>query len=141
VGKTGDANWANESDIKDGRYLYSVRGGGSVVIDRFDIAGGTAGAGAWLAITYPGATETFNTGSSSDWSGRYIYIRKDATNRYFKYSVRGNYIEPLSTNIFADGAAVLGRKIWVKDYDSTDTLKWLYALRNTGAELHRLPLF
>lgn len=141
VGKTGDANWANESDIKDGRYLYSVRGGGSSVIDRFDLAGGTAGAGAWLAITYPGATETFTTGSSSDWSGRYIYIRKDATNRFFKYSVRGNYMEPLSTNIFADGAAVLGRKTWVKDYDGTDTLKWLYSLRNTGAELHRLPLF
>ena len=50
-------------------------------------------------------------------------------------------MEPLSTNIFADGAAVLGRKTWVKDYDGTDTLKWLYSLRNTGAELHRLPLF
>lgn len=141
VGKTGDANWALETDIKDGRYLYSVRGGASVVIDRFDIAGGTAGAGAWLAITYPGAVETFTTGSSAHWSGRYLYIRKDATNRFFKYSLRGNYMKPLSTNLFADGAAVLGRKVWVKDYDGTDVLKWLYSLRNTGAELHRLPLF
>jgi hypothetical protein len=141
VGKTGDANWALEADIKDGRYLYSVRGGASTVIDRYDIAGGTAGAGAWLALTYPGATETFTTGSSADWSGRYIYIRKDATNRFFKFSVRGNYMEALATNLYADGAAVLGCKIWVKDYDGTDTLKWLYSLRNTGTELHRLPLF
>lgn len=141
VGKTGDANWANESDIKDGRYLFALRGGASAVIDRFDIAGGTAGAGAWLAITYPGATETFTTGSSADWSGRYLYIRQNATNRFFKYSLRGNYLEPLSTNLFADGAAVLGRKTWIKDYDGTDVLKWLYSLRNTGTELHRLPLF
>jgi len=141
VGKTGDANWALEADIKDGRYLYSVRGGASTVIDRYDIAGGTAGAGAWLALAYPGATETFTTGSSADWSGRYIYIRKDATNRFFKFSVRGNYMEALATNLYADGAAVLGCKIWVKDYDGTDTLKWLYSLRNTGTELHRLPLF
>jgi hypothetical protein len=141
VGKTGDANWAAENAILDGRYIFSVRGGGSSVIDRFDIAGGTAGAGAWLALAYPGASETFTTGSSADWSGRYIYVRKDATNRFFKFSVRGNYMEPLSTNLYPDGAAVLGRKVWVKDYDGTDTIKWLYSLRNTGTELHRLPLF
>lgn len=141
VGKTGDPNWAIESDNKDGRYIYSLRGGASTIIDRYDISGGTAGAGAWLAITYPGATETFTTGSSAEWSGRYIYIRKDATHRFFKYSVRGNYMEPLSTNIFADGAALLGKKIWIKDYDGTDTLKWVYSLRNSGTELHRLPLF
>jgi hypothetical protein len=141
VAKTGDANWATENAILDGRYLYSVRGGGSTAIDRFDIAGGTAGAGAWLALAYPGATETFTTGSSAEWSGRYIYIRKDATNRFFKFSVRGNYMEPLSTNLYTDGAALLGCKVWVKDYDGTETLKWLYSLRNTGTELHRLPLF
>jgi hypothetical protein len=141
VGKTGDANWGNESANLDGRYLYALRGGASNVIDRFDIAGGTAGAGAWLAIAYPGAAETFTTGSSADWSGRYLYIRKDATHRFFKYSLRGNYLEPVSTLPFADGAALLGRKTWVKDYDGADVLKWLYVLRNSGAEVFRLPLF
>lgn len=141
VGKTGDSNWGAENANLDGRYLYSVRGGGSTVIDRFDIAGGTAGAGAWLAIAYPGASETFTAGSSADWSGRYLYIRKDATHRFFKYSLRGNYLEPVSTLLFADGAALLGRKTWVKDYDGTDVLKWLYVLRNSGTEVFRLPLF
>lgn len=141
VGKTGDANWGNENANLDGRYLYALRGGASTFIDRFDIAGGTAGAGAWLAISYPGAAETFATGSSADWSGRYLYIRKDGTHRFFKYSLRGNYMEPLSTLLFADGATLLGRKTWVKDYDGTDVLKWLYVLRNTGAEVFRLPLY
>lgn len=130
IGKSGDSVWAYESNIKDGRYIYSFRGT-SAALDRFDIAGGTAGAGAWQAITYPGPTETFNTGSSFFVMGRYIYIRKDATNRFFKYSVRGNYIEPLATNLYPDSTAVLGNKIWVKNYDSTAGIQWLYSLQNT----------
>jgi hypothetical protein len=141
VGQTGDANWALETAIQDGRYIYSFRGGAVGALDRYDIAGGTAGAGAWANIAYPGLVETFTTGTSSAWSGRYVYLRKDGTNRFFKFTVRGGNMEALSTNIFADGAGVLGKKLWVKDYDGTGVLKWLYSLRNSGAELHRLPLF
>lgn len=140
IGTSGESIWANESAIRDGRYIYSLRGGGSGVIDRFDIAGGTAGAGAWQALTFVNG-ETFTTGSSTFAMGRYIFIRKDATNRFFKYSVRGNYLEPLSTNLYPDGAALLGNKIWVKNYDTAKTIQWLYSLRNTGTELQRLMLF
>lgn len=140
VEDTEDTNWGNESDIKDGRYIYSFRGGAST-LDRFDIAGGTAGAGAWLAVTYPNALETFSAGSSYVADYRYIYIRKESTHRFFKYSVRGNYIEPLATNVYTDSTAVIGNKIWVKDYDGTGTIRYLYSIRNTGAELHRMMLF
>lgn len=139
VGVSGEPIWAAETAIKDGRYIYSPRGTSSV-IDRFDIAGGTAGAGAWQALTFVNG-ETFNAGSSYFVMGRYIFIRKDATNRFFKYSVRGNYLEPLSTNLYPDGAALLGNKIWVKNYDTAKTIQWLYSLRNTGTELQRLMLF
>lgn len=143
VGVTGDANWANESDIKDGRYIYSFRGGAGTLLDRFDIAGGVSGAGAWSAITYINTAETFTTGSSYDVYGRYIIIRKDATNRFFKYSIRGNYLEPLSTNLYPDGAGLLGDKIWIKTYKESGVEKaaWLYSLMNTGTVLHRLLLF
>lgn len=140
VEDTEDSNWGNESAIKDGRYIYSFRGS-SATLDRFDIAGGTAGAGAWLAVTYGGSAETFSGGSSYVADFRYIYIRKDATHRFFKYSVRGNYIEPLTTNLYADSTAVIGNKMWVEDYDGTGTIRWLYSLRNTGTELHRMMLF
>jgi hypothetical protein len=140
IGKSGETAWADESNIQDGRYIYSFRWGTSV-LDRFDIAGGTSGAGAWQAVTYSNATETFATGSSYFVMGRYIFIRKDATNRFFKFSVRGNYLEPLTTNLFPDGAAVLGNKIWVKNYDSTANIQWVYALQNTGAILHRVMIF
>lgn len=138
IGVSGEPTWALETNIKDGRYIYSPRGG-VATIDRFDIAGGTAGAGAWQALTYVGQ-ETFSTGSSYFVMGRYMFMRKDATNRYFKYSVRGNYIEPLATDFYPDGAALLGNKIWVKNLDSTTAVQWVYALANTGTVLRRVML-
>lgn len=134
IGVSGEPTWAAENTIKDGKYLYSLRGGASGVIDRYDIP-----ANSWQALTFVNG-ETFTTGSSTFAMGRYIFIRKDATNRFFKYSVRGNYLEPLNTNLYPDGAALIGNKIWVKNYDSTKTVQWVYSLQNTGTMLHRLML-
>ena len=140
IGVSGETAWADETNIQDGRYIYSFRAGAGVLLDRFDIAGGTAGAGAWLNINYIG-TETFTTGSSAFIMGRYIFIRKDATNRFFKYSVRGNYIEPLTVNLYPDSTAALGQKIWVKNLDSAASVQWLYSLGNTLNVLHRIMLY
>lgn len=139
VSETGNSDWANESDIQDGRYIYSMRGSAGALIDRFDIAGGTAGAGAWTAVTYIG-TETFTTGSSAFQSGRYLYIRKDATHRFFRYDIVGNMMEPFNTNTYPDGVALLGSKMWVKNLDPTETVKWLYSIMNTGTALHRIMI-
>lgn len=140
VSETGNSDWANESDIQDGRYIYSMRGGAGALIDRFDIAGGTAGAGAWAAVTYIG-TETFTTGSSAFQSGRYLYIKKDATHRFFRFDIVGNQMEAFNTNLYTDGGALLGSKIWVKNLDPTETVKWLYSLMNTGTVIHRIMLY
>lgn len=136
VGITNDAIWANESAILNGRYIYSLRGG-SGTIDRFDIAGGTSGAGAWSVVTTIHG-ETFGTGSSAFPMGEFLYIRKDATNRFFKYSVIDNCLRPFSTNLYPDGTALLGHKIWVKNLAGTSgSVAWVYSLMNTGTMLHR----
>jgi hypothetical protein len=134
---TGDTNWANESAILDGKYIYSFRGGAGALLDRYDIP-----ANSWLAITYGNQAETFTTGTSACNFGRYIILRKDATNRFFKYSVRGNYLEPLSVNLYTDGTAALGNKMWIYKHpeDPTGTV-FLNSLANTGTPLHRLLLF
>lgn len=134
IGVSGEPLWAAENTIKDGKYLYSLRGGASGVIDRYDIPANT-----WQALTFVNG-ETFAAGSSTFVMGRYIFIRKDATNRFFKYSVRGNYLEPLNTNLYPDGAALVGNKIWVKNLDTTKTIQWVYSLQNTGTVLHRIML-
>lgn len=140
---TEDANFDDENTGFAGRYIFSFRGGNSSGLDRFDIAGGTAGAGAWANINYINASELFSVGSSYAESGKYIYIRKDGTNRFFKYSVRGNYLEPLSTNLYPDGLGIVGDKLWVKNYTEGGVIKatWIYSLANTGTVLHRLLLF
>lgn len=136
--KLADVNWADESNIKNGRFIYSFRGGGTATLDRYDIS-----TNAWSNVVYIAPIEGFGTGTSSALSGNYIYLRKDATHRFFKYSLRGNYMEPLSTNLYPDSTAVLGNKMWIKHYTESGVIKlsWLYSIRNSGTELHRMLLY
>jgi hypothetical protein len=142
--KTRNSVWADESNIQEGRYIYSVRGGTAIttgaLIDRFDIAGGTAGAGAWANVVYQG-TEFFSGGSNACVDGKYIYLKKDNTHRFFRYDILGNYIEPLSTIFNQDSSALVGQKLWVKNLDSTGTVKWLYSLGNSLTTVYRLMLY
>lgn len=143
LGKTNDAIWGDENAILDGRYIFSFRGG-SAVLDRYDIAGGTAGAGAWAQITYIGATETFSTGSSYDADCCNIYIRKESTGRFFKYNAIGNNIYPFATDDYPDGTAILGDKLFTVAYTGgtgDDTINWLYYLANTSTPLRRIMIF
>ena len=135
VGETNDLQWSNENTIQDGRYIVSLRGGAVTTIDRYDIVGNT-----WLVLTYPGATETFTTGSAGFQAGRFLYIRKDATNRFFKFDLVGNVMLPFNTDMYPDGAALLGQKVWVKNLDPTESIQWLYSLANTGTVLRRIGI-
>ena len=130
--------WNNESDIRNGRYIYSFRGAGGGLLDRYDIALNT-----WLAIPYNALTEIFTTGTSYTFIDRYIYIRKDATGRMFKFSIAGNYMEPITTTLIPEGTAVAGRKMWGMKYmeNGEAKLTWIYYLQNSGNLLHRILLF
>lgn len=141
VGQTGNSNWADKSSIKDGRYIYSLRGG-TAVIDRYDIA-----TLAWLPTTgvvYTGQT-TFATGSSAFWSDEHLYLAKEGTaaipQRFYKYNVCKNTIEPITTDWYLGGAALLGNKIWIKKLSSEGKVKWLYCLQSTTQNLRRIMLF
>lgn len=142
VGKTGNPAWADESSILDGRYIYSFRGGAST-LDRYDIAGGTAGAGSWQVITYIGAQETFSTGSSYDNDKNRIFIQKDATGRFFYYDVVGNNMNPFNTDTYTQGTAVLGDKLFTACYSdgSGDDICWIYYIINTSPVLRRIMIF
>jgi hypothetical protein len=145
VGVTGDADWANISDIKDGRYIYSFRGATSV-LDRFDISGGTNGAGAWSVVTYQPSLTTIATGASADWDGgQYIYLVKEGTaaipQRVYRYNIIGNRMGPVTEDWYLGGAATLGNKAWIMDLSSAGKIKWLYLLGATVQTLRRIMLF
>lgn len=142
IGKTGDAGWADITNIKDGRYIYSVRGT-SGIIDRYDIT-----SLAWVATTgvpYQPFITTFNNGDSTFWNGRYLYILKEGTAsvpvRIYKYSLRGNYLEPVATDWYLGGVAVNGNKMWIKNLSSAGTVKWLYYNSGTSNIVRRLMLY
>lgn len=145
IGQTGDTGWANVNNIQDGRYIYSFRGNAATTLDRFDIAGGTAGAGAWNAVVYHPVVTTFTTGIGSDWSGKYIYIGKEGSatvpQRFYRFDIIGNAMEPLTTDWYLGGAALLGNKLWIKCLSSAGLVKWLYCLQSTSTNLRRIMLF
>ncbi len=130
--KTGDTNWGNESTIRDSRYIYSLRGGGAATIDVYDIA-----LNSWSVIAY-NSIETFTTGSGATFSEKWLYLRKDGTNRFFRYSVTDNFLEGFAVNLFADGGIVIGAKMWSYTLPASTGIKWIYAFGNNSAWLHRI---
>lgn len=141
VGNTGITGWDTITDIKNGRYIFSFRGG-TAVLDRYDIATLSWVTSTGIVYTSP---ITFATGTSAFWNGRYLYIAKEGTaaipQRFYKYSLRGNYLEPVTTDWYLGGAALLGSKMWIKNLSTAGTVKWLYYLQSTSTTLRRIMLF
>ncbi len=103
-GVTEDALWANESGIINGRRIYSFRGGGSSVLDYYDIAANT-----WVSgVSYAPAAESFTTGSKYVYAGDFLYMQKEATGRWFRYSFAQQSMVGFGTNVYPQGAAVVG---------------------------------
>lgn len=146
IGKTGDATWADITNIRDGRYIYSFDGTTSV-LERLNINGGTAGAPTWQVIAYQPSLQTFGTGASSDWDAGTpnIYIAKEGTaaipQRIYKYDVVGNTMIPVTTDWYLGGAALSGNKVWVRSLSTANLVKWLYVLQSTSQNLRRIMLF
>jgi hypothetical protein len=140
VGITGDVGWGNVSACLDGRYIYSARPT-SGILDRYDIA-----AKAWLATTGVNymPTLTMVNGCSSCWDGKYIYLMMPGTGtvpcRFYKYNVRGNYVEPFTEDWYLGGAAIAGNKMWIKDLSSAGLVKWVYYISGTAQIMRRIMI-
>jgi hypothetical protein len=106
VPATEDPRWSDENAIINGRRIYSFRAGGAAgsPLDYYDIAANT-----WVSgVPYAPATETFTTGTKYVYSGDYLYIQKEATGRWFRYSFSQQAMVGLGTNTYPQGAAVVG---------------------------------
>lgn len=133
VSSCTNSAWTNESAILNGRRIYSLRGGGSAVLDYYDIPSNT-----WTVLTYVPQVDTFTTGSCGDYDDDYLYFSKEATGRIFRYIIPENRLVPWSTLIYPNSTAVVGDKMWTKQIsDGSTKIKWVYHLRHTGTELFR----
>ncbi len=128
------AHYSSTVIRQNGRYIYSLRGGASNVLDVYDIASNT-----WInALPYGQQTETFTTGSCAVDLDGYIYIQKDATGRVFRFDVANNVLEPWVLNPVPQGAAVVGDKMFMTTLlDGSTRVNYLYTLGNTRSELTR----
>jgi hypothetical protein len=78
-----DTAWLDESNILNGRFIYSFRGAAGAIVDRYDIALNT-----WTNdLTYAPKTEVFGAGSKWIYKENFLFGQKDATGRWFRYNV------------------------------------------------------
>jgi hypothetical protein len=127
------ADWNNESSIQNGRYIYSFRGAGGALLDRYDIALNT-----WAAISYSPAVDTFTTGTKFAYNKDRIYITKEATGRWFAFDLAENAMQPWGATTYTQGAAVLGDTAFDVTYkDGATEIDYVYFLLNTSTVLLR----
>lgn len=133
VWNASDSMWTDENNIQNGRYIYSWRGNGSAVMDRYDIP-----SNAWSVVNWSPNTETITAASSHTYNGNYIYTGLGSTGRIIKFDVVTYEVEPHTQLWYTQGAAVVGDKQFDITYtDGATTLTWLYQLTHTQTTLFR----
>lgn len=132
-----DSAWTNESAIINGGRLYSFRGAAGAVLDYYDIALNT-----WVSgVSYAPAAETFTTGTKYNYNGNFLYIQKDATNRWFRYDFTQNNMDGWTTMPIVQGAAIVGDTAFdVTYYDGATSIVYVYMLMNTSTLMYRQML-
>lgn len=123
------------STAKGKRQMYSPRGGGSNIVDVFDLASQKWQFGLY---TLPQA-ELFNTGSSYAYDGvDTVFMTRSALNgpvRVFAYNTLTNKIMAMGTTVITQNAVHIGNLLEV--VDSPDGIPFLYSLQNTGTLMSR----
>lgn len=132
-----DTYWTTENSLINGRRIYSVRGGGSAAIDYYDIP-----SNGWNLVTYSPNTTTFTTGSKhAIVDGRYIWIEKETTNRFYRFDPVKFIIEPGSQFLYPQGAAAVGDTCFDVEYvDGSTKITWIYMILNTSQVMLRMML-
>jgi hypothetical protein len=119
--------WTNESNIQNGRYIYSFRGG-SAVLERYDIAGN-----AWAAISYAPASQTFAAGTKYVYIDDFLYIQQDATGRWFRYDFLRNAMDGWGTMLYPNATAIIGNTAFASSYyDGATRIDYVYMILNSS---------
>lgn len=133
-----DSDWTTENSIRNGQRIYSFRGGAAATLDYYDIAANT-----WVSgVTYAPNTETFTTGTKYAYYGNFLYIQKDATNRWYRLNFATGEVDGFGTIRNTSGAAVVGNTAYIYLYvDGATIIPYLYYILNTSTLHERQMIF
>lgn len=127
-------DWNGEGNFLNGTFIYSFRGGGTSILDCYDITQNK-----WSVINYGMQMETFNTGTCYEQVGGFIYIQKESTGRFFKFNVVRCCIEPFSLLWYPQSTALVGDRLNGVTYQDGDTkLEYLYFQTNNQQFIFRV---
>lgn len=131
-GETNSA-WTDESNIINGRRIYSFRGNGAT-IDYYDIAANT-----WVsALLYAPAQESFGAGTKYTYINDKLYIQLNATNRWFEFDFADQGTNGWTTMPVVQGAAIVGDTAFdATYYDGATEIHFVYMLMNTSTIMYR----
>ena len=133
-----NSDWTTENSIRNGQRIYSFRGGAAATLDYYDITANT-----WVSgVTYAPNTETFTTGSKYAYYGNFLYIHKDATNRWYRLNFATGEVDGFGTLRNTSGAAVVGNTAYIWLYvDEATIIPYLYYILNTSTLHERQMIF
>lgn len=126
--------WTNENDYLSGRYIYSFRGAATSTLHRYNIA-----SNAWEVMNYQPLMETFTSGSAGDYYRGSIFMVKDATNRFYQYSVVANRLRSLPSLPYPNSTVREGKKLFVSVYtDGAVSIPFVYYQSQSLTNIWRL---
>jgi hypothetical protein len=130
-------SWASANSIAatKGRYIWMVRGGALVGIDKLDLNTDRA------VLVYPiPITEPLGSGSMYAYDGRdRIYFTKDVTQRCYYFDVNTHWIHGAGVVPYTAGTAGIGNKMEI--FTTVDGLKYMWINRQQQQEHFRQLLF
>jgi hypothetical protein len=129
-----DAAWTGENDIRNGRRIYSFRGGNTSLLDYYDIAANT-----WVnGVPYAPAGESHGTGTKWIYSGDFLYGQHLATGRWFRVNLVTSAQDGWSVMVYPQGAAVVGDTAFDATFiDGATRIDFLYIGLNTSTVMLR----
>lgn len=127
---TGDSAWGNVSNIKDGRYIYSCRGNGSVAMDIFDIA-----TSSWSSVNLP---RSVNLGSLSAYYKDNIYL-SFGDRQFQKFNVVTRSLEAFAYLFINPGSSITSETAFVAVYEEDNVkIPFFYVIPNSAQMMYRI---
>lgn len=128
-----DADWTSESAIRNGRRIYSFRGGAGGALDYYDIASNT-----WVSgITYA-PSATLSTGAKYAYHGNYLYFSDVLGNRWYTYDYVMSSVEGWGVTIYPAGTLVVGDTAFDITYrDGATEIVYIYNPLNSSTIMLR----